>query len=276
MHDVHLVDRREPPAACACDRRSRAGRSARPPAASTRTCRTTCRRRGCPSRRSRAHRRARARSTRSIPSATRRSQVGVDAELLADPEQALLRPDGLPLELRQADGGEQDGVGSRGRPRASRRAAASPWSRIALPPKGCSECSIPSASSTRIASAATSGPIPSPGRTATCVTRSPCAVSYAAIVVLVLQRERDVVETVQEPVPRRPRRRRTATLAAVRRRRSCAARGRRSSPTRVSRSTRSISRFTSSSGSTIATSPFLAAFVRKMSPNDGATTTSKP
>ncbi len=66
MH-VDLVDRGQAPATLARDLERRGVRSARPPAASTRTCRTTCRPRGCPSRRSRGRRRARARSSRSIP-----------------------------------------------------------------------------------------------------------------------------------------------------------------------------------------------------------------
>ncbi len=48
----------------------------------------------------------------SIPSPTRRAQVGVHPELLANREQPLLGPDRLAFELRQSDGGEQDGVGS--------------------------------------------------------------------------------------------------------------------------------------------------------------------
>ena len=97
------------------------------------------------------------------PRSARRPQIRVDAELLAEPEQPLLGPNGLALELGQADGGEQDGVGlAAGRERLGGERV--PWARIALPPNACSECPIPSASSTRIASAATSGPIPSPGK----------------------------------------------------------------------------------------------------------------
>ena len=60
---------------------------------------------------------------------------------------------------------------------------------------------IPSASSTRTASAATSGPIPSPGRTATCVIAlEPCDALVRGDLVLVLQRQADVVEAVEEPV----------------------------------------------------------------------------
>ena len=41
----------------------------------------------------------------------RGAEVRVDAELLPEPEEALLGADGLALELGQADGAEQDGVG---------------------------------------------------------------------------------------------------------------------------------------------------------------------
>ena len=55
------------------------------------------------------------------PGAARRAQVRVDPELLAQREQALLRPHRLALELRQADRGEQHGVGgSAGRERLVR------------------------------------------------------------------------------------------------------------------------------------------------------------
>ena len=54
-----------------------------------------------------------------------RSQVRVDAELLAEPEQPLLGPNGLALELGEPDSGEQDGVGlAAGRERLGREGIA--------------------------------------------------------------------------------------------------------------------------------------------------------
>ena len=174
VHDVDLVDRGQPPAARLRRSRSRGARSARPRAASTRTCRTRCRPRGCPSRRSRGRRRAPGRSScrsrcRARAGGSRRRRAPCAGR--AAPARAAPACPRAPAGRRRRGARRR----RRGRRRASRRAAAFPGRGSRCRRTRARSASIPSASSTRIASAATSGPIPSPGRTATCViARHPC------------------------------------------------------------------------------------------------------
>ena len=232
VEDVHLVDGGQPAAALARDREGAAARSARPPGACTRRCRTTCRRRACPSRRSRGRRRARGRSRGRFPRRGRAEGSRRRRAPCAGPEgpAPVARP-----ALRARAGRPRRGARRRprGTPRASRRGAACPCARIALPPNACSACSIPSASSTRIASAATSGPIPSPGRTATRVTRGRAHVLVGAAIAsscCSVGRSRRGRSGSGDASSRRTS---NGDLAAVGRDDHAAARGRRSSPSRV-------------------------------------------
>jgi hypothetical protein len=98
----------------------------------------------------------------------RRAQVGKEPELLADAQQAALRPllARIVVPLRTADGAEQHGIG-RLRQLLGRVGIGLPVASTAQPPSRASSISIlrSSALSTRTASAMISGPMPSPGRT---------------------------------------------------------------------------------------------------------------
>ena len=275
MH-VDLVDRRQRGRHARGRTRKHVARSARPQGGSTRRCRTTSRPRGCPWRRSRGRRRSSRTMRRSIPSpapagGSRRrrapcaARAGPARAAPAVPRARAARPPPRRTAVGRTAGGEGL-VGQRraaGEDRvAAERMLASGRSR-ARRARGSPR-------------AATSGPIPSPGRTATCVTRWPWTLSYAAISSSCCERERDLVEPVQRAGAASTRRTRTAisrpsgaTIDAALEidRHLRAAVEVDASPSAASPRPR---------GSVTVTRPILPAFVRKMSPNEGATTTSKP
>ena len=176
----------------------------------------------------------------------------------------MLGTHGLALELGQADGREQDGVGlSAGRERLVGQRVALREDRVAservlgVPDPECVE------HADRLGRDL--GPDPVAWQDGDVVTRRVGALVRRDLV-LVLEREPDVVEAVQEAIPRRlvELERRTLPGGRV----IVGARGRRSSRTlgRVDRLHQRLHLLPAAD----VTRPILAAFVRKMSPNDDA------
>ena len=208
------------------------------------------------------------------PGRARGPEVRVDAELLAQAEEPLLGPHRLALELGEADGGEEDGVGlAAGRERLVGERRSLREDRVAA------ERVLGVVDPERVEHAdrlaVTSGPIPSPGRHGDVASSARPGRLVGGDLVLVLERQVDVVEAVQQPVAgrlvegeREAPCRRASSRSAPRGRRSARSRDRgRPTPSAPS---------PAPPGSWTITIPTFAAFDRKMSPNDGAMTTSKP
>ena len=132
----------------------------------------------------------------------RRPEVRVDAELLAERQEALLRPHRLPFELRQPDRRRAGRRPPTGTPRASRPAAAASPAEDRVATEGMLGVLDPERVEDADRLGGHLGADPVTGKDGDVRHAMPCAL-VGGDLVLVLQRERDLVETVQEPGSRR-------------------------------------------------------------------------